>query len=224
MRIRRLTLPTAQLAALATFYVDTLGITALVRTAAELTLAIGDATLTFRPAAPGEAPFFHFAFEVAADSVEAAGQWFRMAGPLLHEEPDSNEIIEFPNWEASSVYLRDPADNIAECIGRRPLVRPSAAHPFTAADLHGLSEIGLVSADVHALANQLVTAYGLPYFKRQPFSPRFAVLGDDEGLLILVPPGRAWFPTKDALSDVFPLEIEWAATQEGAPPVVLRLP
>jgi catechol-2,3-dioxygenase len=221
VRIRHLTLPTADLAALAAFYVDALGFRALVRQPTELTLAVGISTLTFRPAELGEAPFFHFAFQISADDVEAAAAWFGSVGPLLPFE--EQEIIDFPNWQARSVYLRDPSGNIIECIGRRPLGLPATPEPFTAAAIHSLSEIGLVTDEVPALAAHLVTMLGLPYFSRQPADPRFTALGDDEGLLLLVPPGRAWFPTTTAVSAVYPVEVELEPVA-GAAAQVLRVP
>lgn len=220
MRLRSLTLPTADISALTEFYAGRLGLTIVARAADSVTFAVGAGQLTFEVAASGTAPTFHFAFDVPAGAVDAAADWLEKATPLL--VVDGARIAEFPNWLARSVYVRDPAGNIAECIGRRSLGWPPAVAPFSAAGLRGISEIGLVVPDVPAFVAFARTTYGLPFFARQPATDRFTVLGDNAGLLIVVPPGRPWFPT-DTLSAAFPLTVE-LEFQPGHPPVVLRLP
>jgi catechol 2,3-dioxygenase-like lactoylglutathione lyase family enzyme len=211
MQIRRLTLPTAALAALTEFYADVLGFPVLRKSAEAVTLGVGTAQLTFVTAEVGSAPFFHFAFDVAAEAIDAAAGWLQSAAPLLPFE--GADIIDFPNWQARSAYVRDPAGNIIECIGRRPLAWPAAGTPFSVRDVHGVSEIGLVVPDVAAFAQRLISTTGLTHFARQAASDRFAVLGTDTGLLIVVPPGRSWFPTNTP-SAIFPLEVELLPADE----------
>lgn len=220
MRLLSLTLPTADVGALTDFYAGQLGLTIVRRTATAVTLAVGADLLTFERAAVSTAPFFHFAFDVPYAAVEAAANWLEGAARLL--PADGRRIAGFPNWLARSAYVRDPAGNIVECIGRQPLPWLPAATPFTAAGLRGLSEIGVVVPDVPTFVADVRATYGLPVFVRQPPNDRFFVLGDDAGLLIVVPPGRAWFPT-DVPSAVFPLTVELKAGP-GRPPVMLRLP
>ena len=220
MRLLSLTLLTANVAALADFYAGQLGLAVVARTATSMTLVAGAGRLTFTQAATGTTPTFHFAFDVPADAAEAAADWLESAAPLL--PVDGARIAEFPNWLARSAYVRDPAGNIVECIGRRALDWPPAAAPFSAAGLRGLSEIGLVVPDVPAFVAYAQATYGVPLFTRQPPTDRFAVLGDDAGLLIVVPPGRPWFPT-DTPSAAFPLTVEFEP-RPGQAPAVLRLP
>ncbi|MBC7449362.1 MAG: hypothetical protein H7330_15015 [Hymenobacteraceae bacterium] len=220
MLLRSLTLPTADVAALANFYGSQLGLVVIAHSATALTLRVGASQLSFVIAEAGTAPTFHFAFDVPADAVDAAADWLARAAPLL--PVDGAYIAEFPNWLARSAYVRDPAGNIIECIGRRALAWPPAEVPFSARDLRGLSEIGLVVTDVPEFVAYVQRTYGLPVFARQPPTDRFAVLGGDEGLLIVVPPGRPWFPT-DTLSTSFPLLVELVPAL-GHAPVKLRLP
>lgn len=221
MHLRHAYLAATDLSALAAFYTDALGLPALVRTHEQLTLAIGSASrLTFRaidatslpPALP---PTYHFAFHVPVGSVEAAAAWLGARAPLLSYE--GKAVVEFPNWLARAVYALDPAGNIIECIERRPLTdEPPAGVPFSAADLRGLSEIAVVVADVPAFVADCATRHGLPLFARQPGTSTFAAVGDDHGLLIVVPPGRAWFPTTDRRSIAAPLTVE-LTTATGQP-------
>lgn len=103
-------------------------------------------------------------------------------------------IADFPNWRAQAFYFHDPAGNILECIARFEL--PNATtEPFGAKQFLGLSEAGIVAANVPALAAELAARYGIPDFARGPKLPNFAALGTDEGLLILTEQGRGWLPT-----------------------------
>ena len=56
-----------------------------------------------------------------------------------------------------------------------------------------ISEIGLAVPDVPAAVATLQTAFGLPVFGTA--AAEFTPLGDHDVLLIMVRPGRAWFPT-----------------------------
>lgn len=220
MLLRSLILPTTAVAALADFYVGQLGFAVVSQSAHALTLAVGSGQLTFQQIEADVAPYFHFAFDVAAEAVDAAADWLARAALLLPVA--GARIAEFPNWQARSAYVRDPAGNIVECIGRRPLAWPPAATPFSAQDVRGLSEIGVVVPDVRKFVALVQATCHLPVFARQAPTDRFTVLGDDAGLLIVVPPGRPWFPT-DSPSAEFPLTVELVPAA-GRVPAILRLP
>lgn len=221
MRLRRLTLLTADVPALTAFYGERLGLPITAASAERLTLAVGADCLTFEAAPAGTAPFYHLAFDVPASALDAAADWLAAAAPLLPMS-DGARIAEFPNWQARSTYALDPAGNILELIGRRPPGTEAVAAPFGAAQVRGLSEIGVVAPNLPAIVARLQAEIGLPTFARQPPTERFVVFGTDDGLLIVVPPGRAWFPTTIP-ADVFPLTIELEPAP-GRAPVVLRLP
>ncbi len=214
MRIRRLTLQTLDLPALTDFYVRQLGLRVLERNRVSLTLAVGSSALVFRappnPVPDTPQPRYHFAFNVPGKSIEAAAAWLGRAAPLLPipgQAPDQ-PIAPFPNWQAEAVYALDPGGNIIECIARHGLELPPAGKPFSAADLHSVSEIGVVVEDVPTAVTRYQQSSTLPVFARQPPQPNFAAMGTDTGLLIVVPPGRPWFPT-DVPSAAFPLEVEF---------------
>lgn len=215
MRLLSLKLLAADVTALAGFYVDQLGLLPVERTPGRLTLQIGHSRLVFQHnhQEPAAAPTYHFAFNIPAGSIAAAAAWLGERAELL--AVGGRPIVEFPNWAARSIYARDPGGNVIECIARQELALPPVAGRFSAADLHGVSEIGLVAADVPAFAAELRRVYGLPVFQRQPPDPHFTVLGDDEGLFIIVPPGRVWYPTPDDRSGAFPLKVGFEARPNG---------
>src|SRR5919201_46562 len=117
----------------------------------------------------GEAPPHHFAFHVA--SLEP---WQRRL--------DVTEEHDFSGWDgARAVYFRDPEENIVELLAR-PEPRPELS----------IAEVGLPVDDVPAAVDALATLGLGPY---DEWDDTFAPLGDADGLLIVVRPGRAWFPT-----------------------------
>lgn len=200
---------------MADFYVDRLGLPATERTEQRLALQIGHSLLIFeQDNEPYEqAPYYHFAFNIPKGSIDEAACWLGERARLL--PVDGQHIAEFPNWAARSIYAYDPGGNIIECIARQELPLPPAGIPFSDADLHGISEIGLVVADVAGFSADLQQRFGLPFFHRQKPDPRFSVLGDDEGLFIIVPPQRVWYPTADNRSQTFPLEITFEVHPQG---------
>jgi hypothetical protein len=56
----------------------------------------------------------------------------------------------------------------------------------------------------------LLKRYSLSYFDKQPALPQFRAIGNDEGLFIIVPHHRNWFPTAKP-SGMFPMEIKFEA-------------
>lgn len=79
-----------------------------------------------------------------------------------------------------------------ELIERRTLP-PRYVEAFTADDLAGVSEMGVAVPDVLAAVATLRAA-GIQSYGNEP-TDDFAAVGGAGGLLILVRPGRAWFPT-----------------------------
>ncbi|MNW06419.1 hypothetical protein D3C71_2028190 [compost metagenome] len=65
-----------------------------------------------------------------------------------------------------------------------------------------VSEVGIVTDNVNDTSNKLVAKYDLQFFSKQPPLPDFTVLGDNNGLFIIVQKDRAWYPT-DKKSSVF---------------------
>ena len=135
-------------------------------------------------------------------------------------EDYKSDIADFVNWNAKSVYFFDPAGNIVELISRFDLENPSEA-PFGASHFLSISEIGLVlpGQKFDDETKQLIERYDLPFFNKQQPLPQFKAIGDDEGLFIIVPRYRNWYPTTRP-SDLFPMEINF---QQGSREYFLAL-
>ena len=153
--------------------------------------AIGETTLEFAPG-PGE-PFYHFALLVPGDRFDAAVSWARERVELLPGAA-GNEVFDFDFWDAQACYFRDPAGNVVELIAHRGVEESGAAGRFGAAELLGLSELGLVGDRV-AMAGGL-ERIGVEVWSGTVAEPdRLAFAGERARTLILTPPGRGWLPT-----------------------------
>jgi len=157
-----------------------------------------DALATWYVETIGAGPFFfsgetnphHFAFHVA--DLEPWKQAL-----------DVSEEHNFSSWGgARAVYFRDPEENVVELIAR-PHARPELS----------IAEVGLPVENVAAAVDTLERELGLqPY---DDWDDSFAPLGDDDGLLIVVHVGRAWFPV-GVPSGLAPIEVTLSGTKTGA--------
>ena len=118
-------------------------------------------------------------------------------------EFQGSPVIDFPNWNAKSLYFYDNNGNVLECIARFDN-ESGSEKPFDSSGFISISEIALVSDNVKELAADLIKRYNLAYFTRQKQSEEFSVLGDDIGLIILVNSSRNWFPTPVHV-EIFPV-------------------
>lgn len=137
---------------------------------------------------------YHFAFNLRPDQLEDAFAWAeRMRLDLLDNPEGKGKYVDFPDWRARSLYFYDPAGNIVELIARAALPRAGNAPKFSAASITGISEIGIVCDDVPSMREWIESTHAIPAFSRHQNTDQFSALGDDEGLLLLVPQGRRWF-------------------------------
>ena len=104
---------------------------------------------------------YHIAFHIPARQEEKALEWLEQRVEIL---PDGDQkIIDFPAWQAKSMYFYDKDKNIVEFISRRHMFKP-ASDAFSAANILGISEIGLATQDVHEKFNFLNDNFGLTKF------------------------------------------------------------
>jgi hypothetical protein len=92
-------------------------------------------------------------------------------------------------------YFHDPVGNIVELIAHRGTEESAADGPFTAQELVGLSELGLVG-DKAALAGILQRELGLEQWDGDlAGEATLAFVGEKTRTFILSPEGRGWLPT-----------------------------
>ncbi len=153
--------------------------------------------------APGPEVCSHFAVNVPPERFDEAVAWARERASLIQDD------VPFPLWRARAAYYFDPAGNLVELIARERAPGDEL--------LIEVSEIGLPVADVGAAVDFLEAELGLPHFSGD--REGFSAVGDDRGLFILVPVGRAWLFTDRPATDA-PLRV----TIAGEPARELTLP
>jgi hypothetical protein len=132
--------------------------------------------------------FYHFALLVPGDRFDAALAWARKRVELLGDVFDSDA------WDSRAVYFHDPAGNILELIAHHGLEESGGSGDFTAEELVGFSELGVVG-DPPSLLTEL-EELGLELWDGTIDEPdRLAFVGERGRTFILAPTGRGWLPT-----------------------------
>ena len=209
MMLNDITLQAKDINELYQFYKNTLGLPVNKINSKNVLINAGKTSLLFESANSTANPFYHFAFNLPSNTIEEAFQWLKNKVEVLWIEEYKNYIAEFSNWNARSVYFTDPAGNILELIERTDL-HDTIAEPFSSSHIRCISEIGIVCKDENfdESVNELLHKFQLRYFSKQPPMRYFRAAGDDEGMFIIVPEHRHWFPTKIA-SGIFPLSVKF---------------
>lgn len=201
MQIEEVTLYANDLCALHYFYEEKLGMV-VTATKNEVDIKAGSTRLIFKEAKDYK-PYYHFAFNVIPNTFNSIPEWLKSRAEII--EWEGKTIVDFPNWNAQSIYFFDPAGNIVEFIARFDL--PGGPHKeFHESAILSVSEVGLVADPVADTRALLEDKYGVRVFHRQPPSDAFCPMGDDHGLFILVTSHRNWFPTHIPCKS-FPMDV-----------------
>ena len=174
------------------FYNNILNIKTNSKNENEVSFLVGTTRVSFQKSTV-EHPNYHLAFEIPNNKLEEAFKWLEQRTTVLPVTDDS-QFSTFEAWNAKSFYFYDNNGNLLELICRFDADNQSDA-VFDNKSILFVSEIGIVTSDVLSTAEELISQYGLGYYAKQPKTENFAVLGDENGLLILVSPDRNWFPT-----------------------------
>jgi hypothetical protein len=209
MKISRLKIQSAALVQLRYFYRQVIGFP-VVGDDESILIYAGKSIIEVEPAPIGEYPVYHFAFNIPSNKIGEAKEWLSSRVELLYLDDYKSEIADFFNWNAKSLYFKDPAGNIVEFIARFDLHDDEEA-PFSPAQIRYVSEIGIVfdNEKFDGTMEDFMKKYSLSYFDKQPPLPHFRAMGDDEGLIIAVPANREWYPTKNVYSTKAPVSVTW---------------
>lgn len=191
MHLTSVFLSVRDLTGVATFYRDVLSLN--VTSSGSTAHAHAGATRLELRAEDGVSGAHHLAFTIPTGKFAAAKAWLRDRAALLLDGDGGDEFETSPSWNAHSVYFEGPENAVLELIERRDLDNTTAG-TFSAADLLSISEVGIAVPDVPATARNLQRSAGIAPYGDAP-GKNFAAVGDVHGLLILVSPGRTWFPT-----------------------------
>jgi hypothetical protein len=192
MTIQEIELQTQDLASIETFYHQVLEMPITQKTETSISFSAGKSILTFR-LNEQERSFYHFAFLIPENKVEEAYQWVSARTKVLPYN-NTSDIADFKNWNAHAFYFHDPQKNILEFIVHHDLENASA-QPFGINNIISICEIGITVDDVVEACVQFNKGYGVPYFDKGPYMEDFAVMGEEDCLLIISATGRGWLPT-----------------------------
>jgi len=203
MFIKEVILNTGKLDELKNFYGEVLELP--VSTNGENTISIQtlNSTLTFTEANDinYKEPFYHFAFNIPNNKYAEAKAWISERVSLIKSDGEDEFIFE--SWNARAMYFYDPAGNILEFIARYDLDN-SSTEKFSAKSILNISEIGMSVHSVENFYNEINSGLKLPIFSGD--TKNFSALGDDNGLMIVVPEKRIWYPNLTE-AGIFPVTV-----------------
>lgn len=215
MQIGRVTLASRNLEAQRHFYGEVLGLPSTMTPEGALQVLVGSSQLLFRLDESVQ-PFYHIAFNIPTNQIEAAVAWADGRFELL---PSGGQVISHStSWNSDGYYFYDPDGNIMELIARHTLANATEA-PFGPEQILCVSEVGLPVADVPGTVDLFAAKLALPEYDCNRVS--FNAMGDEQGLFIVVIEGRNWFPTQTPAK---PLPVTIELRTAIAEPVTLEGP
>jgi catechol-2,3-dioxygenase len=200
MKILEIEIQTDNIKETETFYSEILGLQLINKNQNSISFKAGQSKLTFIKS-DNINPKYHFAFNIPNNKLEEAILWAKSRLRLI--ENDENGIIaNFESWNANAIYFYDNNNNIVEFIARFDLEN-STEKLFDISVIESISEIGIVTDKPLDLAETLIESYNLVYFNKSTKSEKFAALGNDNGLFIIVETNRKWYPTEQKAKKYF---------------------
>ena len=200
MKILEIEIQTDNIKETETFYSEILGLQLVNKNQNSISFKAGQSKLTFIKS-DNINPKYHFAFNIPNNKLEEAILWAKSRLSLI--ENDENGIIaNFESWNANAIYFYDNNNNIVEFIARFDLEN-STEKPFDISVIESISEIGIVTDKPLDLSETLIESYNLVYFNKSTKSEKFAALGNDNGLFIIVETNRKWYPTEQKAKKYF---------------------
>jgi catechol 2,3-dioxygenase-like lactoylglutathione lyase family enzyme len=199
-RFKKLILNTSVLQEQFNFYSNVLGFEIKDKTETQFSIVIGESILIFKETEEEEAPFYHYAINIPSNKHLEAKTWLAERTPLLRSGNNGEDILYFDFWDAHAIYFKDPAGNIGELIARHSLDNDRDG-TFGLSDMLCVSEIGTPVENTNDMYNALKSNYGLKSYGESMF------VGDENGLFVVVPVSRMWFPEYTQRAAVYPIDI-----------------
>ena len=202
MTLNEIELKTIDIKPIKEFYANVLELPTTQSDNKSIRIKIGTSYLKFIEDSKNPSPAYHLAFNIPENKLQEAIEWSADKFEFVKKE---NEVLitNFENWNANSVYFYDADGNILEFIARHDLDNATTTQ-FNSNQILNISEFGIVKDRPDIFGKYLIDTYGLHLFEKNHNSETFTVLGDDNGLLIIVKTNRNWYPTET------PSKASWA--------------
>jgi len=196
VRIRQITLATADPEAQAAFWGTALGLP-VAEARAGVEVKLRDSSIRFEQAQSGLDARYHFAINVPRGRIEDAAAWLSERHELLafHDDPDVEEgaTIVHTDRGAACLYFLDVGGNVVELIANENLDN-DLPEAFGAGSLLEIAEIGIASTDTAATSRALREALSADVLWGGVPGRLLTAIGDDHGVVIVAPVGRGWIP------------------------------
>lgn len=204
MRIQQVDIEVTDPEAAGAYFADTLGLPVRQKDGGVL-VEVGRSRLQLRQGPPTEG-VHHLAFDIAIDQFDAHREWLESHGGLLTHADGTIEFEGPPIWDSRSLYFEGPDRMVLEVIGRRLQPWPAAELDHPAPHLLSISEVGVAVPDVAAAVREFDDRLGAGTLGEPGES--FAPIGDHDGLVIAVSPGRGWLPVFDVQAEPLKTRIQ----------------
>ncbi|MCC7634396.1 VOC family protein [Stenotrophomonas rhizophila] len=209
MRIEHLTLPVSDPTAMAGYFQHTLELPV-----EHDRVQLGWTTLQLLPAGGLPVGGVHLAFNVPHNRFAQATAWLDARAQRQRNAEGQQHFTFGGRWDSESIYFTGPDGLILELIGRRRLPGSERRGAFHGSEITCISEVGLPAASVADVQARADAVFGLQPLS--PPTPRFAALGDDEGLLIVTDATRRWFPEQRVLPNAQGLHVRVSGVTAAA--------
>lgn len=191
MKIEKLEISTSRLNQQKKFYQQIMGLEILNEDSKTFEVRLGFSTIKLIQTE--NATPYHIAIHIPDKQEEKALEWLTSRVNIL--KAGNDEIIDFSNWKAKSIYFYDEDLNIMELISRRDFFKVGSSG-FSSKDFLGIAEIGLATNNISEKFQFLKDHCKLEIFDGN--LEKFCAIGDDEGLFITINKSlKDWFPTDD---------------------------
>jgi catechol 2,3-dioxygenase-like lactoylglutathione lyase family enzyme len=199
MKIKELRLYTKNLEGQVEFYTGVLNLAIAEMTPSSVSFKIGDSLLIFE--SREEFTCYHLAFNIPSNREIEALEWLGKRVNIIPFE--GNEVIDFKNWNAKSIYFYDADSNIIEFIARKDLELKSLEE-FSSTSILSMSEVGIGTANIRKVYKDIAALRPIPIFDGN--FDKFCALGNHEGLFIIANlKYKTWFPSDDK---IYPSEFQ----------------
>ncbi len=191
MNFNKIKLYSVNLAAQISFYTQTLGFELLEKTANTFSLKIGKTVLQF--VEKSGATNYHYAFNIPSNKGAEALKWLQQRVSILDWQ--GMDLVDFSDWNAEAMYFYDKDMNIVELIARKNL-NMDRKEAFGVDQVLEVSEIGVPTNAVKAVYKSLLQTFPIERYSGD--LARFAALGDEHGLFIVINnKQKKWIPRDD---------------------------